>query len=747
MAGRFFIPRWEEAGRIAGGRVKCNQRLRHALPVLMDMASHHDGQPALSGAKPPPPGGPQDKRRRRHLARNIIIAILAVPALIWLVLFITKGRFLKGPFETIVGRMTNREVRVGGDFQLYFAPLKIKFYAERFTIANPDWATRPYLFRADRIDTRIAPLSLLFGKRRFYWLDLQNGAADLEWNPGHTTNTWTFSEKKGGKPLEFPRIDVATVQGTTVRYLDPRMRLLADLGIEDIRSEDAQIGKSVRVGGTGRIRDTPFRVTAQLLSPDATVNRGENKLTARAWAANNVVDVSGTLPSLAEIENVPLQTRARGRDLSELLGIIGVVLPETRRYALKGQMVKDGEVYRFTNIAGTVGESDVAGKLTVTNGERLHLDSVIRTRSLDIVDASVLVGYNPDIVETKGAVAAAAATGSGPRKLLPDDDMPVEKMRAFDADLVWTVDQVKSRRVPISNMELTLDLDRGRLALSPFNFAMARGKVASDIVFDTRQRPSLVKYDFRLAPTPMGRLLAGWGVEESGTTGTIKGRVQLNGRGDSIADSLATSSGRIAFVMPQGSLSTRNVQLSEIDIGTFAQKMFAGKLKEPVSINCGLIAYTVRRGIAAADPILIDTRKNVILGRGGFSFRTEAIDHAIRADAKKFSLFSGQSPLGIGGYFSAPTLNVISPELIGRAGVGLGLALVAAPVAGVLAFVDIGDAKSAACGPVLAGARAEAQRTTKGEKRDDVGRGTTAKDEKGKEKPGKQQRKKFLGIF
>jgi uncharacterized protein involved in outer membrane biogenesis len=713
----------------------------------MDMASHHDGQPALSGAKPPPPGGPQDKRRRRHLARNIIIAILAVPALMWLVLFITKGRFLKGPFETIVGRMTNREVRVGGDFQLYFAPLKIKFYAERFTIANPDWATRPYLFRADRIDTRIAPLSLLFGKRRFYWLDLQNGAADLEWNPGHTTNTWTFSEKKGGKPLEFPRIDVATVQGTTVRYLDPRMRLLADLGIEDIRSEDAQIGKSVRVGGTGRIRDTPFRVTAQLLSPDATVNRGENKLTARAWAANNVVDVSGTLPSLAEIENVPLQTRARGRDLSELLGIIGVVLPETRRYALKGQMVKDGEVYRFTNIAGTVGESDVAGKLTVTNGERLHLDSVIRTRSLDIVDASVLVGYNPDIVETKGAVAAAAATGSGPRKLLPDDDMPVEKMRTFDADLVWTVDQVKSRRVPISNMELTLDLDRGRLALSPFNFAMARGKVASDIVFDTRQRPSLVKYDLRLAPTPMGRLLAGWGVEESGTTGTIKGRVQLNGRGDSIADSLATSSGRIAFVMPQGSLSTRNVQLSEIDIGTFAQKMFAGKLKEPVSINCGLIAYTVRRGIAAADPILIDTRKNVMLGRGGFSFRTEAIDHAIRADAKKFSLFSGQSPLGIGGYFSAPTLNVISPELIGRAGVGLGLALVAAPVAGVLAFVDIGDAKSAACGPVLAGARAEAQRTTKGEKRDDVGRGTTAKDEKGKEKPGKQQRKKFLGIF
>jgi uncharacterized protein involved in outer membrane biogenesis len=711
----------------------------------MDMVSERNDRSA-----PPVPDAPlavERRQRRRRIIRNTVITLLAVPALIWLVLYVTKGRFLKGTFESVVGRMTNREVRVGGDFQLYFAPWRIKFYAERFTIANPAWATRPYLFHADRIDTRIAPLSLIFGKRRLYSLDLENGAADLEWNAGHSTNTWTFSEKKGGEPLEFPRIDVATVRGTTVRYLDPRMRLLADLGIEDIRSENARIGQAVAVQGKGRIRDTPFRVSAQLLSPDATVNRGENKLVARAWAANNIVDVSGTLPSLAEIEKVPFQTRGRGRDLSELLGIIGVVLPETRAYDLKARLVKEGEVYRFTNMSGVVGKSDVAGRLTVTNGERLHLDSVIDTKSLDIVDASVLVGYNPDIVAEKGAVAAAAATGSGPQKLLPDNDLPVEKIRAFDADLIWTVARVKSRRVPISNMELKLDLDRGRLALSPFNFAMSRGNVSTDIVFDTRQRPSAVKYDIRLAPTAMGQLLAGWGVAESGTSGTIKGRVQLAGRGDSIADSLASASGRIAFIMPQGTLWTRNAQLAEIDIGTFAQKMFAGKLKEPVSINCGLVAFTVRRGIAAADPILIDTRKNVILGRGGFSFRTEAIDLAVRADAKKFSLFSGQSPVGLGGHFSAPSLDVISPELIGRAGAGLGLAIAAAPLAGVLAFVDVGDAKSAACGPVLNGATAAAQRTSKGEKRDDVGRGTTAKDEKGQEKPGKEQKKKFLGIF
>ncbi|MDG6719327.1 hypothetical protein QCE92_14255, partial [Staphylococcus aureus] len=175
-------------------------------------------------------------------------------------------------------------------------------------------------------------------------------------------------------------------------------------------------------------------------------------------------------------------------------------------------------------------------------------------------------------------------------------------------------------------------------------------------------------------------------------------------RGDTIHDSLASANGRMAFILPAGSLWTRNAQLAELDIGTFVQKMFEERLKEPVRINCGLIAFNVRNGVAAADPILIDTSKNVIVGRGGVSFRHEAIDMAIRADAKKFSLFSGQSPVGLTGNFAAPGINPISGDLLARAGAGLGLAVVATPLAGVLAFVDVGDAKAAACGPVLSGA-------------------------------------------
>ena len=50
---------------------------------------------------------------------------------------------------------------------------------------------------------------------------------------------------------------------------------------------------------------------------------------------------------------------------------------------------------------------------------------------------------------------------------------------------------------------------------------------------------------------------------------------------------------------------------------------------------------------------------------------------------------------------------------------------------------------------MLAGATAKAQRTSKGQPRDDVGKGTTAKSEDGQQSNDgkKEQRKKFLGIF
>ncbi|MET0369895.1 MAG: AsmA family protein [Sphingobium sp.] len=673
----------------------------------------------------------RERWRRLPVAARIILWIVGILFAIWLILFVTKGRFLKGPFERTLTSKLHREVRVGGDFQLYFAPISIKFVAQRMTIANLPWASKPEVFRADAIDARISPFSLIFGdKYRVHRLVLRNGAVDLEWSKDHKTNTWTFGDPdRKGEPLNLPLIRQAMLAGTTLRYRDPRMLLNADIAFDTVRATDTRFASAVRFSGTGDMRDRPFTIKGALLSPNATVSRGKNDLTLFARAGATTLDLRGTLPGLTELEGSDLRLVATGPNLSLLFDFLGAAIPDTRRYRFTSALTKQNDEWRFTRLKGRFGDSDLAGRVAVSLPDnRLLIKADLATRTLDIVDAAPFFGYDPARIEARGAAGAIETVNGAPR-VLPDARLRIEAIRNFDAQVTYNVRRVRADHLPVSNIALTLALDHSLLKLSPLTFDMSGGHVGSDIVIDARGAPVKTDYDIRLSPTPMGKLLARWGVEESGTTGTMKGRVQLTGRGDTVHDSLASSSGRIAVVLPAGSMWTRNIQLAELDIGTFATKMFSGKLKKPVQINCGLIAFTVRDGIAAADPILIDTERNVMTGRGGFSFKDESLDLAFRADGKKISLFSGQSPVGLNGYFARPGINVISPQLLARGGAGLALAVVGTPLAGILAFVDVGDAKGAACGPILSGARAAAQRTKRGNPRDDVGQGTTKKEE------------------
>jgi uncharacterized protein involved in outer membrane biogenesis len=703
--------------------------MKHFAPGTDKPDAAHLGEARAAPDPPPTNGGtPGPGSRRRRWIIRTIAAILAVPVLVWLALYVTKGRFLRQPFENVASRIAYRPVTVMGDFQLYFDPFDIKFVADGLRIGNPEWASKPELFKADHLLIRLSTIRLLFGERVIKRMELDRGAADLEWSRDGKSNTWTLGDpSKPSQPLDIPEIVRGRATATTVRYRNPAVQLVADIGVNTVAARDTRFTDEIVFSGSGTLRARPFTVSGRLLSPNETVAGGENRLALHAVAADTVMDVSGTLPAATRIEGADLAIQVRGNNLADLFNFIGVAVPETRRYRLRSALTYEDDAWRFTRLRGVFGDSDLRGRLTIAMPQRrVKLDADLATDSLHMIDVGPFIGYDPARLDKSGAAGTVVQDGGRPR-ILPDAPLRIEAIRNFDANVIYKVRAVRPANVPISNIGLTLSLDHSLLKLSPLTFDMAGGFLSSDIAIDARAMPVRSAYDIRLSPTPMGRLLARWGVEENGTSGVIKARVQMTGTGDTVHKSLATSNGRIAIVLPKGSMWARNVQLSELDVGVFLQKMFEKKLKEPVQINCGLIAFTVRNGVAVADPILIDTRKNVMLGRGRFSFKDESLDLALRADGKKFSLFSGQSPIGVGGYFASPVIDPISPELLARGGAGLALGVFASPFAAILAFIDVGDAKSAACGPVLAGARAIAQRTTKGEPRKDVGRGVVTR--------------------
>ncbi len=699
------------------------------------------------------PRHPTPVRRGDPAATAIASVVAVISTLIglllvaWLVLFVTRGRFLKSTFERFASAAAERDVRVAGDFQFYFDPIDLKFVADGLTVSNPAWASLPQFFAARHIETRVKTIPLLFGRRRADFLILEDGRVDAEWSKDRR-NTWTFGDPdQKGEPFQWPVIDRAQVTGTRVRYRDPSLLLSTDIDVGTVRSAETSIeSNQIDFTGTGTLRANPFTMRGALTSPNSTVRFGRTGLILAARSGATRLQLSGTLPAATQIENADLLMKVRGPNLRTLFDFLGVAVPDTRGYAFRSHLMKVGGEYRFTRLAGTFGTSDLGGKMTISlPNDRLRIDGDLASRKVDILDIAPFIGYEPNALATTG-VAAAAGKQTGHVRLLPDAPLRIDAISRFDAHIDYKVQTVRAPHLPVSNIALTFDLDRKLMKISPLTMDLSGGHMSADISIDARVPAVVTAYDIRLAPTPMGKLLAGFGVAESGTTGSLGARIQMKGRGDTVRESLATSDGRIAIVLPRGTFWTRNIQLAEFDIGTFVQKMFEDKLKKPVQINCGLIAFTVRDGVAAADPILIDTDKNVMSAKGGFSFKDESLNVAFRADAKKFSLFSGQSPVGIGGYFAAPSLQIVTPQLLARAGAGAALGLAAGPVGALLAFVDIGDAKAAQCGPVLAGATAAGQRTEDGKARRDTGNRQENSKQAGSPVDDKP-RKKILGIF
>lgn len=632
---------------------------------------------------------------------GVLTTLLGLIVLAWLILFVTKGRFLKPTFEKYASRYADRRVAVAGDFQFYFNPFHLKFLAEGLSLANPAWAHDPQLFTATLIDTEISTFDLIFGKQHVLFLTLDGGSAGLEIDKAGR-NTWTFA---GDTPFRMPPIDRATVTGTVAHYIDAKHQADVRLTFGDLAGSvggrgNEQVAGPLTFKGGGTALAAPFTLRGSLTTPNSTIAGGKTGLDLHAVVAATQIDVSGTLPGATRIDGADLRVTIAGRNLQTLFKLAGANAPATRPYRLAANFTKTGGDYKFTRIAGHFGDSDLAGRLDVTTGgPRTKIVGDLKTQTLDILDVGPWIGYSPEKLDAQGGKGAITIENGHPR-VLPDASLDIESLKGFDADVKYTAARIRTGNVTLANLVLTLDLDDRDLRLKPVAFDVIGGRVTADIELDAHKEPIVADYDIRMTEVPIGRLLTSFKVEDNGTTANVAGRIKLKGSGDSVRASLGASSGRIAIVVSKGTLWIRNIELAKLDLQNFLLAAFGKDLKKPRDIRCGLAAFTVNDGVARADPVIFDTGRAVYRMNGQFSFKDEGLGLSLRGKSKELSLFSGQSPIGIDGWFAAPKVNPISKELLARGGASILLGIVATPVAAILPFVDLGTAKNSNCAAV-----------------------------------------------
>jgi uncharacterized protein involved in outer membrane biogenesis len=632
---------------------------------------------------------------RRHpwwTALGFIALALAVLIALW------DWNWFKGPIERQVQARTGREFSIDGNLDVDLDWRSPTIRADALRFGNAAWSKQPVMAAADRVEFKIRMWPLLRRQVRIPDLRLTRPVLNLEVGPQRIGN-WKFGSG-GGTPPQFSRL---WIDHGRVNFVDAANKtdIYADVAS---RSEVGNNAPPVGIDGGGLWKGSRFSITGSAESPLALRERERPyRVDVHARAGATKAHARGALVDPVLLRDFDLQLALSGQDMADLYPLLGIVTPNTPPYRLDGRLTREtkdqgGYVWHYDNFHGVVGDSDLAGDASVETGRaRPYLRADLKSKRLDFDDLAGFIGKAPQVGngETSNAqLAAQAARDRARPRLLPDRPYELDKLRAMDAEVRYRAQRINAPKLPLDNMDTYLRLENGLLRLEPLNFGVASGKVRAIVRMDARESPIRTRAQIAAQGLNLRELVPDMKLAQD-AIGRIGGDVALAGTGNSIALMLGSSNGDVAVGMGKGQISNLLMELAGIDVAEALKFLVRGDRKVPV--RCAFGDFSVENGVMTTRALAFDTTDTIIVGEGTINLRDETLRLKLRPRPKDRSLLALRTPLWIDGTFKDPDIHPDYARIGLRGALALALSNIAPPAA-LLATLELGPGKDAACG-------------------------------------------------
>jgi uncharacterized protein involved in outer membrane biogenesis len=146
-----------------------------------------------------------------------------------------------------------------------------------------------------------------------------------------------------------------------------------------------------------------------------------------------------------------------GKDLAEGFYLTQLALPNTAPFKLHAHIARNDMQVAVSDITGTVGESDLHGKLDIdASRKRPYMSGDLVSKQLRMKDLVAPLGGQPKGADSLDANAPAQqankktspakAPPSDPKaRLFPDAHLQVDRVRAMDADVNFRATSIDDR--------------------------------------------------------------------------------------------------------------------------------------------------------------------------------------------------------------------------------------------------------------------------------------------------------------
>jgi len=637
--------------------------------------------------------------RWKLILAAIGLGLIALVVVLYVVVSSYDFNDLKPRIARAVQEATGRRLSLAGpvELRLGWSPA---LTVEQVSFQNAAWGPRPDMAAIKRLEMQVSLLPLIRGRVEIKRLVLIEPDIWLEVDAGGRSNLDFEAEGRkpetGDQTLPALSFDQVRLEGGRLNYRDARSGLSYPLALDSLIATGSGQGP-IDLRFKGSANDQPLEVSGSLGPLAALLDPAQAwpvNLTARTGGAEVVL--SGSVQDPGKPSGLDLAFQAKGPDLADLARLAAVSLPSGGPFLISGRLAgPTAGTYQLNDLKLSLGQSQAAGRLEINRaGERPRLSGELIAQDLDL--RPFLVKAQPGGVESR----------SRSEKVFSAKPLPFTTLGLADAHLKLKVGKLLLPQADLSELNLDLNLEGGRLRIDPYKCSLAGGAVEGRLELRTLDRGASAALVAKIRGLDLAELLKkleGGGLAE----GKLDADLDLSGRGVSMAELMAGLNGRTSAVMGRAKIDNRYLDLLGADLATSALKLInpLGQDKGYTEVNCLVSRFEVKDGLARSTALVLDTREMTLVGQGRINLKTEELDLAFKSSPKKglgqLSLSLGElaRPFKLAGTLARPSLAVDPAQTALTVGKAIGGTVLFGPV-GVAAALLSG--RSEAENPCLA---------------------------------------------
>jgi len=574
---------------------------------------------------------------------------------------------LKALIEEQALEVTGRKLEIRGDAEIAvsFSP---SIVLQDVHFQNAPWATDGDMVSMQRFEIEVEVWPLLSGEirvKRFVMVDpviaLRRNAEGVgNWELGDAAQAEAAAQDG---LTNLPSFESVSFTNAKVTFQDDVAGTQRTLVLATLEASGRDLVSPIAVTAAGSLDSVPFDLAIGLGSVEQMASGTPFPLTLKGKLAGATLDLSGSLSTTGA--GTALSGTLAGATLAELGVLAGMELPATGPYRLDFEATQpDPGTLAVSRLSVSVGGSDLAGAVTLRlDEERPRVEGDLTSTRLSLAD---VIG------------PGEAATYGGGQRLLSDEPLPIELLRALNARLTVKAAELVFGTSTLSNVDLALTLENGLLEVTPFTLGFGPGTVTGGLTLDAGQEPPAVA--LRVQGSGLDLAVASGGA----VTGSLAADLDLTGRGASPSAIAATLNGRSEFSSGDGRIDSNLLAVASSPLHGVLGPLFGGDSE--VRLNCLVNRMSWKDGIGSNQGTAIDASSFSVIGNGTVNLRNETIDFYVDTWSKDTALVGLAVPLTVRGPLANPS---IAPDPAGTAlGIAKTAGLIVFPPAGLAAIIS-----------------------------------------------------------